>query len=52
MVVRAFDRNGKQHEYDTQMLEARAVQHELDHLDGLVYLRLVTDPPEGFEEKE
>ena len=46
--VRAFDRHGAVHEYDVQMLAARAVQHELDHLDGLVYLRLATDPPEDF----
>ncbi len=46
--VRGFDRHGEVHEYETDMLAARAVQHELDHLDGLTYLRLVTDPPEGF----
>lgn len=50
--VRAFDRNGKQHEYDVDMLTARAVQHELDHLDGLVYLRLATDPPKDFGQEE
>ena len=53
VVVRAQDRTGTVHEYDTAGFDARAVQHELDHLDGLVYLRLVTEPPEGFgEEKE
>lgn len=50
--VRAFDRHGQLHEYETEMLGARAVQHELDHLDGLVYLRLVTEPPEGFLEED
>lgn len=24
--------------------------HETDHLDGLVYKRLVTEPPEGYSE--
>ena len=50
--VRGFDRHGEMHEYDAELLKARAVQHELDHLDGLVYLRLVTDPPEGFGKDE
>ena len=26
----------------------RMVEHEMDHLDGLVYLRLVKEPPEGY----
>lgn len=50
--VRAFDRHGQVHEYDADMLAARAVQHELDHLDGQVYLQLATDPPEGFGEED
>lgn len=50
--VRGLDRHGEPHEYVADLLKARAVQHELDHLDGLTYLRLVTDPPEGFGEEE
>ncbi len=49
--VRALDRNGKEHEYEAEGLFARAVLHECDHLDGLIYKRLVTDPPEGYEEE-
>lgn len=49
--VEGYDRNGKLHAYKTEGLLARAVQHELDHLDGLVFLRLKKDPPAGFEEK-
>lgn len=49
--VRALDRNGKEHEYEAKGLFARAVLHECDHLDGLIYKRLVTDPPEGYEEE-
>ena len=30
---------------------ARAVQHELDHLDGLTFLRLRKEPPEGFAQQ-
>lgn len=48
--VEAYDRNGDLFEYEGEGLFARAVFHECDHLDGKVYLRLVTDPPEGFEE--
>lgn len=50
--VRGFDRFGKPHEYDAEQLKARAMQHENDHLDGQVYLRLVTEPPEGFGEED
>ena len=49
VVCEAYDRNGDLYEYEAEGLFARAIQHELDHLDGLNYLRLVTDPPEGFE---
>ena len=45
--VEAFDRNGDLYEYEGEGLFARAVFHECDHLDGKVYLRLVSEPPEG-----
>lgn len=48
--VEAFDRNGDLYEYEGEGLFARAVFHECDHLDGKVYLRLVTDPPKEEEE--
>ena len=48
VVVEAQDRKGELHTYDTHGFYARAVQHELDHLDGVVYLTLITDPPEDF----
>lgn len=50
VVVEGYDRKGKLHIYDTQSFFARAVQHELDHLDGIVYLTRKTEPPEGFVE--
>lgn len=41
--VRAHDAEGMLHEYDCEGYEARAVQHEIDHLDGLLFLdRLVS----------
>ena len=36
--VRAQDRHGKPVEYDAEGLFARAVCHELDHLDGILYI--------------
>ncbi len=48
--VEALDRNGDLFEYEGEGLFARAVFHECDHLDGKVYLRLVTDPPKDEEE--
>ncbi len=50
--VRALDRRGDEHEYEAEGLFARAILHECDHLDGLVYKRLVTEPPEGYTEDE
>ena len=51
VTVESFDRHGLKQEHSLNMLAARAAQHELDHLDGRVYLDLVTKPPEGFEEE-
>lgn len=51
VVAEAFDRKGRLYEYDAYGLFARAIQHELDHLDGLTYRRLVKDPPPEFEKK-
>ncbi|HRX57913.1 MAG TPA: peptide deformylase [Eubacteriales bacterium] len=48
VIVEGFDRKGKKHTYDTRGFFARAVQHELDHLDGVVYLTLATEPPADF----
>ena len=48
--VEAYDRNGDLYEYEGEGLFARAVFHETDHLDGKVYLRLVTEPPKDFKE--
>ncbi len=50
--IRAMDRTGEVREYTGEGLLARAFLHEIDHLDGKVYLRLVTDPPEGYEQGE
>jgi len=42
--VRAQDSDGQRFEFDCEGYEARAVQHELDHLDGLLFLDRVVSP--------
>jgi peptide deformylase len=42
--VRAQDAGGQWCEYDCEGYEARAVQHEIDHLDGLLFLDRVVSP--------
>ena len=51
VIAEAFDRDGNLYEYEAHGLFARAIQHELDHLDGLTYRRLVKDPPPEFEKE-
>lgn len=36
--VRALDIQGKLHEFEAEDLLGRIIQHELDHLDGVVFL--------------
>lgn len=50
VIARAQNREGEWVEYEATGLFARAILHENDHLDGKVYKRLVTEPPEGFLE--
>ena len=42
--VRAQDARGQWHEIDCEGYEARAVQHEIDHLNGLLFLDRVVSP--------
>lgn len=49
--VEGYDRYGALRSYEAEGLFARAVQHELDHLDGLTFLRLRKEPPEGFAQQ-
>jgi peptide deformylase len=42
--VRGMGPDGELHDYEVDAFEARAFQHELDHLDGLLFLdRVVAD---------
>ena len=44
MHVRGLGLDGEVHDYEVDAFEARAFQHELDHLDGLLFLdRVVAD---------
>jgi len=48
----AYDPFGEQQQYAMEGFEARAVQHEMDHLDGLLFLdRLVSKRHDLFERK-
>jgi peptide deformylase len=41
--VRALDRSGKSIEFEASGYHARVLQHEIDHLDGVLYLDRMTD---------
>jgi peptide deformylase len=38
VVVNAFDRKGRPVQYEMEGLPARVVQHEIDHLDGVLFI--------------
>jgi peptide deformylase len=38
LLVRALSMDGRLHEYAVDAFEARVFQHEIDHLDGLLFL--------------
>ena len=55
--VRYQDRNGDWYELETEGFEARAVCHELDHLDGRLYIdiedyEILPDEEEAEEESK
>lgn len=48
----AYDEYGELHHYESEGYEARAVQHECDHLDGMLFLdRLVSRRNDLFRRK-
>lgn len=50
--VKYMDEKGKFHEIESSGFEARAIQHEMDHLDGLLFLdRLVSRRSDLFKRK-
>lgn len=55
--VEAFDRKGREYVFELEGLPARVVQHEIDHLDGVLFIDRVDlatlhwkDPDEGDAE--
>jgi len=52
ITLEAMDEFGVLQRYEMEGYEARAVQHELDHLDGLLFLdRLVSRRSDLFKRK-
>jgi peptide deformylase len=52
VAVKALDLDGEVREYPCEGFEARAVQHEIDHLDGILFLdRLVSRRNDLFRRK-
>ncbi|MCW8899988.1 MAG: peptide deformylase [Gammaproteobacteria bacterium] len=52
IVLKALDQDGVAQKYEMEGFEARAVQHEIDHLDGLLFLdRLVSRRNDLFKRK-
>lgn len=52
ITLTALDENGVEQKFESEGFEARAIQHELDHLDGLIFLdRLVSRNKDLFRRK-
>ena len=52
IILQAFNQDGELQKYEMEGFEARAVQHEIDHLDGLLFLdRLVSRRNDLFKRK-
>ena len=51
ITVRGLDPNGDQRVIETDAFEARAVLHEIDHLDGLLFLDRVSSSQAVFRRK-
>ncbi len=50
--VRALDRSGRRVEFDAEGFEARVLQHEIDHLDGILFPDRVTALEKLFHIRE
>lgn len=44
VTVRAMDKDGKRIKFDAEGYVARAIQHEIDHLDGILFTDKLTAP--------
>lgn len=53
VVVRALDKKGREIELTAEGFLARAVCHELDHLDGIVYVdKMIEDVTDKYQNEE
>ena len=53
VLVHAQDRKGRHIEVEAEEFMARAICHELDHLDGVVYVdRMIEDVTDKYQEDE
>ena len=58
LTIKAMDRNGNRIKFEAEGMLARAIQHEMDHLDGVLYIDKLIAPDrvwrvkEGEEEEE
>ncbi len=50
--VRALDRHGKKIRLRLKGWDARIIQHEIDHLDGILFIDRLTDPEKLWPEEE
>jgi peptide deformylase len=51
LVVRGLTPDGNEVELECDAFEARAIQHELDHLDGTLFLDRVISPDRVFQRR-
>ena len=53
IALTAYDEYGDLQQFECEGFEARAVQHEVDHLDGILFIdRLVSRRTDLFERKK
>jgi len=52
IVIRGFDRDGKPVQYEATEFLSRAFQHEVDHLNGILYIDLAESVYEARKEEE
>jgi peptide deformylase len=52
VTVEFLDRKGNSKTLDADEYFSHVVQHEVDHLDGILFLKYVLDPKELYTAKE
>lgn len=48
--VRSLDKEGNEVEFEAEGFEARAIQHEMDHLDGVLFIDKMVELVEWYDE--